>query len=426
MQVQNRVVGKRPGMYYGWIVVVITFLTLLVAAGIRSMPGILMMPLEDEFGWSRAGLSGVVSINIFLYGLMGPFAAAWMERFGIRRTMVFALALLAVGLSLTTVMTSLWQLNLLWGVLMGLATGALANVLGVTVANRWFVERKGTVVGLLTASAATGQLLFLPLLAKVIQEAGWRYSVWTAVIALFILIPVVAVLMRNDPEDVGQMPYGASEHTRPAAFSGNIFLEPLRVLRIALKSGSFWLLAGTFFFCGFSTNGLIGTHLIPACGDFGISEVTAAGLLAFMGLFDLVGTTLSGWLSDRFDSRWLLFWYYGFRGLSLIFLPQALDMGYAYMMIFAVFYGLDWIATVPPTVKLTAQNFAKEQVGMVYGWIVVAHQLGASVAAYEAGLLRQWFGSYGIAFVAAGMICIVAALMATRVRVNRLSSAGQE
>ncbi|WP_019121151.1 MFS transporter [Brevibacillus massiliensis] len=401
MQIQNRVVGKRPGLYHGWIVVVITFLTLLVAAGIRSMPGILMMPLEDEFGWSRAGLSGVVSINIFLYGLMGPFAAAWMERFGIRRTMICALALLAVGLSFTTVMTSLWQLNLLWGVLMGLATGALANVLGVMVANRWFVERKGTVVGLLTASAATGQLLFLPLLAKIIQEAGWRYSVWTAVLALCILIPIVAVLMRNDPEDVGLMPYGAREHARPASFSGNIFLEPLRVLRTAFQSGSFWLLAGTFFFCGFSTNGLIGTHLIPACGDFGIPEVTAAALLAFMGLFDL-------------------------RGLSLIFLPQALDMGYVYMMIFAVFYGLDWIATVPPTVKLTAQNFAKEQVGMVYGWIVVAHQLGASSAAYEAGLLRQWFGSYGIAFVAAGMICIVAALMATRVRVNRLSSAGQK
>lgn len=417
---------RRTGLHYGWIVVLITFFTLLVAAGIRSVPGVLMVPLEEEFGWSRSGVSTAVSINIFLYGLMGPFAAAWMERFGIRKTMIVSLSVLAVAISLTSVMTSLWQLDLLWGILVGLGSGALANVLGVTVANRWFVERKGLVVGLLTASAATGQLLFLPLLAKISETAGWRFSVWTAVAAIILLIPVVAAMMRNHPADVGLAPYGSNEYVKPAVFSGNLFLEPILTLRSAMRSRPFWLLAGTFFFCGFSTNGLIGTHLIPASHDHGIPEVTAAGLLALMGLFDLVGTTASGWLSDRFDSRWLLFWYYGLRGLSLLFLPQAMEAGYSQLLIFAVFYGLDWIATVPPTVKLAADHFGKEKVGMVFGWVVVAHQLGASTAAYGAGLMREMFGSYQLAFTMAGYVCILAALMAIAIRRVKAAAATVE
>lgn len=406
---------KAPGIYYGWIVVFLTFLTLLVSAGIRSMPSILMLPFSNEFGWSRGSISGVISVGIFLYGLTGPFAAALLQKFGIRRVVVISLAVLAGSLAVTPLMTSLWQFELLWGLVSGLATGMMANVLGVTVSNQWFVHRRGLVVGLLTASAATGQLLFLPLLAKITVDFGWRYAIFTSVAALVIVMIVVAIWFRNHPHDVGLAPYGTDKVAPPVPFTGNIFLAPIKALLSALKNKTFWLLAGTFFFCGFSTNGLIGTHLIPACGDFGIPEVTAAGLLALMGLFDLVGTTLSGWLSDRYDNRKLLFIYYGLRGLSLMFLPYALDAGPTMLLIFSIFYGLDWIATVPPTVKLAAQEFGKENSGMIFGWIVVAHQVGASVAAYGAGVMRDWLGSYSTPFIIAGLVCLLAALMAMRI-----------
>lgn len=419
-----RLRAKAPGIYYGWIVVFLTFLTLLVSAGIRSMPSILMLPFENEFGWSRGGISSVISVGIFLYGLTGPFSAALLQKFGIRRVIVISLAVLAVSLSITPLMTSLWQFDILWGLVSGLATGMMANVLGVTVSNQWFVQRKGLVVGLLTASAATGQLLFLPVLAKITVEFGWRYAIFTSVAALVIVLVVVAIWFRNHPYDVGLAAYGSEEVIPPVPFTGNIFLAPLRALRSALRNTTFWLLSGTFFFCGFSTNGLIGAHLIPACGDFGIPEVTAAGLLALMGLFDLIGTTLSGWLSDRFDSRKLLFIYYGLRGLSLMFLPYALESGPTTLLIFSIFYGLDWIATVPPTVKLAAQEFGKESVGMIFGWIVVAHQVGASVAAYGAGVMREWLGSYSVPFIVAGLVCLLSALMAMRIAKQTSGSVG--
>jgi MFS family permease len=406
---------KKSGLYYGWIVVLITFATLLVSAGIRSMPSILILPFEHEFGWSRGGISSVISIGIFLYGLVGPFSAAVLQKFGIHRVLVVTLAVLAGSLLITPWMTALWQFELLWGLVSGLATGMMANVLGVTVSNQWFVKRKGFVLGLLTASAATGQLLFLPMLAKITEVAGWRYSIYTAVAAIAIVLVAVAIWMRNHPYDAGVAPYGADELVKPLAFHGSIFLAPLQALRSAGKNTTFWLLAGTFFFCGFSTNGLIGTHLIPASHDHGISQVSAAGLLAMMGLFDLVGTTLSGWLSDRFDSRKLLFWYYGLRGLSLLFLPYALAAGPMMLMIFSVFYGLDWIATVPPTVKIASNEFGKEKAGMIFGWVAVAHQVGASVAALGAGFMREWLGSYTVPFVSAGLTCLLAAIMAVRI-----------
>ncbi|MFD0693264.1 MFS transporter [Paenibacillus sp. GCM10027628] len=412
---------KSSRVYYGWVVVLITFVTLLVSAGIRSMPSILMLPFEKEFGWNRGGISGVISIGIFLYGLIGPFSAALLAKFGNRRVMAFSLAVLALSLSVTPLMKHLWQFELLWGFVASLGSGMMANVLGVTVSNQWFVKRKGLVVGMLTASAATGQLLFLPMLAKITVEIGWRYAIYTAVAAVLIMLVVVVLWMRNHPYDVGAAAYGSEDIVKPSAFQGSIFLTPLLTLRSALSNKTFWLLAGTFFFCGFSTNGLIGTHLIPACGDYGIPEVLAAGLLALMGLFDLIGTTASGWLSDRFDSRWLLFWYYGLRGLSLLFLPYALDSGPTTLLIFSVFYGLDWIATVPPTVKLATKEFGKEKAGMVFGWVVVSHQLGASAAAYGTGLMREWMGSYTIPFIGAGFVCLFAALMA--IRISRTSLA---
>lgn len=411
---------RQPRFFYGWIIVLLTFAVLLVSAGIRSLPSLLLVPFQEEFGWSRGGISSVISIGIFLYGLVGPFAAALLLRFGIRKVVITALSVLGISLLITPYMTALWQFELLWGLVSGFATGVMANVLGVTVSNLWFVERKGLVVGLLTASAATGQLLFLPLMAKMSTEFGWRFAIYTAVAGIVVVLAAVVIWMRNHPYDVGEAPYGSSELVKPPVFKGNLFLAPLQNLRYAMRNPTFWLLAGTFFFCGLSTNGLIGTHLIAACGDYGMMEVTAAGLLAMMGMFDLFGTTISGWLSDRFDSRWLLFWYYGLRGLSLLFLPYALSASPVMLVVFSVFYGLDWIATVPPTAKLASQAFGTERSGMIFGWIFVAHQVGAAAASYGAGVMRDLLGSYSQAFVTAGFLCFAASLMAVKVRKHRI------
>jgi sugar phosphate permease len=409
----TKIIGNR--LHYGWIVVAITFVTLLVSAAIRALPGLFILPFEKEFGWDRGAISSVLSVGILLYGAVGPFSAAILLKYGIRRVVLVSLGVLASALALTPLMTALWQYLLLWGVVAGLATGMMANVLGVTVANRWFSKRRGLVLGLLTASAATGQLVFLPILARITADTSWRTATYVAVGGAVVLFAAAALLMRNHPSDVGQAMYGEIEPTPPSPFRGGVFVEPLRALRRGFRSRTFWLLSGTFFFCGLSTNGLIGTHLIAACGDLGMPEVTAAGFLALMGLFDLIGTTLSGWLSDRYDSRKLLFWYYGLRGVSLLFLPHALQAGDAAMFAFTVFYGLDWIATVPPTAKLATQRFGREAAGMMFGWIVVAHQVGASVAAYGGGAMREWLGSYTVPFLLAGFLCFYAALMSLRV-----------
>lgn len=364
----------RRRVHYAWIVAGVTFLTLITSAGMRSTPGVLLVPLEREFNWSPATVSLAVSINLFLFGLSGPFAAALMDRFGVRRVMVIALLVVSGAAALTTAMRAPWQLYLLWGGAVGLATGAIATVLAAVIANRWFVERRGLVLGVLTASNATGQLIFLPQLARLTVDSGWRASAFAVAAAALVVAVPVAILMRDRPRDIGLRPYGADPSTVEAApTGGNPFAEALGGLSLGLRSRNFWLLAGSFFICGATTNGLIGTHLIPASMDHGIPEVTAAGMLALIGVFDLIGTTGSGWLSDRVDNRWLLCWYYGLRGLSLLFLPYALGSANLALLAFIVFYGLDWVATVPPTVRLAADSFGKEKVGVVYGWISASH-----------------------------------------------------
>ncbi len=408
--------GSRSKFHYGWIVAAVTFLSLLTAAGMRSTPGVLIVPLEHEFGWNTATISLAVSINLFIYGLSGPFAAALMERFGIRRIMVLALLIVAVAASLTTIMRAPWQLDLLWGVMVGLATGSLASVLAAIVANRWFVKRRGLVMGLLTASNATGQLVFLPILASLAVTAGWRAAALVTAGAALVVAPLVAILMRDRPRDVGLQPYGAEPGSQDVVTSTeNPLKAALNGLSRGFRSTDFWLLAGSFYICGATTNGLIGTHLIPASMDHGIPEVTAASMLALIGVFDLIGTTISGWLSDRVDNRWLLCWYYGLRGLSLLLLPYALGTGYLSLAVFIVFYGLDWVATVPPTTRLTADIFGKRNVGIVFGWIFAAHQLGAATAAFGAGELRTIFGDYQISFITAGLLCLVASGMVIRI-----------
>ena len=400
-----------PRLHYAWVVAGVTFLTLLAAAGARSAPGVMLLPLGNEFQWSRATVSSVVAINIFIFGLIGPFAAALYVRLGLRRTMMLGMALLALGYGSTVFLRTYAQFVVLWGLVVGAGSGMAATVLGAAVANRWFTKHRGLVMGMLTASTATGQLVFLPWFASLVTTSGWRSAPLVVTFVALGMIPVIWFFMRDEPRDLGLRPYGETGAPDAAKRAvGNPAKLAITTLLEAARTRDFWLLAGSFFVCGASTNGLIGTHLISAAYDCGIPEVRAAGLLAMMGLFDLAGTTLSGWLSDRYNNRALLFGYYGLRGLSLLFLPTALLGPVAGLAVFAVFYGLDWIATVPPTVRLTGDVFGRERASIVFGWIVAAHQVGAACAAYGAGAVRTALGSYAWAFTGAGLLCVIAAM----------------
>ena len=409
-------------IHYAWVVAGVTFVVLMASAGIRATPGVLIVPLEHEFGWSRATTSSAVSLGLLLYGLIGPFCAAIAQRFGIRRTMAGAMTLLGLAVLLATRITAPWQLILLWGIFVGTGTGMVAIVMGAVVVNRWFSARRGMVLGALTASTATGQLLFLPILARLAEHGGWRSALYLVGFAALATVPISLLLVRETPAAVGLQPYGALQgEIAPPPRAGNPAAVAIRTLRRAAGHRDFWLLAGTFFVCGASTNGLIGTHLVPACMDHGMPEVQAAGLLATMGIFDLFGTTGSGWLSDRVDNRWLLFTYYGLRGLSLIFLPHALLAQGSGLSVFTVFYGLDWIATVPPTVKLATDAFGKDDAPVVFGWVMAAHQIGAGTAALGAGIVRTEMGDYHMAFVTSGGLCLVAALLALAIARRRFT-----
>lgn len=396
-------------LHYAWIVAATAFLVLIVAAGVRSTPGVLMLPIEREMGWSPQTVSAAAAINIALFGLIGPFAAALMQTFGLRRTMVLGLAIVALAVTAAGFSREPWQLIVSWGVCAGIGLGMLAMVLAASVANRWFFTQRGLVTGVLTAATATGQLIFLPILAQAAERVGWRSATWiVAGAALAVIVPVVA-FVRDRPADVGLTAFGTTDASIVVALGRNPLAIAISALARASKSPSFWILAGTFFICGASTNGLIGTHFIAACGDHGIPEMRAATLLAAMGVFDLVGTTASGWLSDRVDNRVLLFMYYGLRGLSLLALPFALDASFAGLSVFVLFYGLDWIATVPPTVRMATQAFGAEEGPVIYGWIGAAHQLGAGAIAFGAGTIRTHFATYTPAFEISGLLCIAAA-----------------
>jgi MFS family permease len=414
----------RRNIHYGWVVVAVTFLTMLVTAAAMGAPGVLIVPLQREFGWDNSQISAALALRLLLFGLFGPFAAAFMNRFGLRRVMICAAMLIVVGLIASLAMTRVWQLILLWGVVVGVGTGLTAVVLAATVATRWFTKRRGLVVGLLTASSATGQLIFLPLIAELTERFGWRWAL-IFVCGLLAAAGLVALaLMRDRPSDLNLPAYGETAVTPPPpAGVGlmSLLSSPLAVLSDAARVPLFWILFATFFICGSSTNGLIQTHFITLCGDYGLAAVGAASVLAMMGVFDFVGTIGSGWLSDRFDNRWLLFWYYGLRGISLLYLPFTSFTFYG-LSLFAVFYGLDWIATVPPTVKLTADRFGRERAGMVFGWVFAGHQIGAATAAFGAGFSRTEFASYLPAFFVAGALCILAAALV--LTIAKPSSAG--
>ncbi|MEU9884660.1 MFS transporter [Sphaerisporangium sp. NPDC051011] len=408
--------AKRRRLHRAWLVAGVAFVAIVGAAGFRATPGVLITPLEDEFGWTRGTISLAVSVNLTLYGLTAPFAAALMDRLGMRRVVASALALVALGSGLTVFMTASWQLVACWGVLVGLGTGSMALVFVATVTDRWFVRHRGVVTGVLTAAGATGQLVFLPVLAWLAEGPGWRTAALIVSGAALAVVPLVWFLLRDRPEDVGLIALGAEPGAvRVDAPGGGAALRALTVLRSSARTRSFWYLAGGFAICGASTNGLVGTHFIPAAHDHGMQETTAAGLLALIGIFDIAGTVFSGWLSDRVDPRILLGAYYALRGASLLILPSLFAATtQPSMLIFIIFYGLDWVATVPPTVALCRKIYGPDG-AVAFGWVFASHQVGAAVAAIAAGVTRDHLGHYDAAWYGAGILCAFAAIMSVLV-----------
>ncbi|HTH94500.1 MAG TPA: MFS transporter [Rhodocyclaceae bacterium] len=408
----------RGRFHYAWLALGLAFFVMLVTAGTRGTPSVMIVPLEKNFGWSRTEISAALSINLALFGLMGPFAAAAMERYGIRRAVLTALFVLAGAVGLSSLMTEPWQLWLIWGVIVGSATGVTATTFGATVVSRWFVQRRGLAMGLLAASSATGQLVFLPVLAAITEHWGWRPVVLVIAAAIALVLPLIFLFLPERPATLRMTRYG--EPADAPLIESEAHRNPIELafsaLGRAVKQRDFWLLFMSFFICGASTNGYIGTHFIAMCGDYGMGPVEGAGILAAMGLLDLIGTTSSGWLSDRYNNRVLLFWYYGLRGLALIYLPFAFGINYFGLPVFALFYGLDWIATVPPTLRLTNDAFGSKDAPIVFGWIFSGHQLGAASAALIGGMLRNSLGTYTVATMISGSLCLIAAILVLNIR----------
>ena len=434
-EVPSEAVLQPPGprrLHPAWIVAAVAFLALVGAAGFRAAPGVLMVPLQQEFGWSTTVLSAAVSINLVLFGLTAPFAAALMERFGVRAVTATALVLIGMGSALTVLVNQSWQILLTWGLLIGLGTGSMALVFAATIANTWFTKSRGLVIGILTAGSAAGQLVFLPVIAVLAQDPGWRQASLLIAAGALAVVPLVLKFLKNSPADVGVLPYGAlpvevdpqdqAEADTAVLNNGpraNAAVRALQVLRRASRVRTFWALAAGFAICGATTNGLIGTHFIPSAHDHGMPETTAAGLLAVVGIFDIIGTIASGWLTDRLNPRVLLAVYYQFRGIGLLVLPLLLNAEVQpSMIVFVVIYGLDWVATVPPTAAICRETFGADG-SVVFGWVFAAHQLGAAAAAIAAGALRDATGHYTYAWLGAAAMCTIAAVISATIRRHR-------
>ena len=405
--------------FYGWVVLALCFLTTLTSAGVRSSPSVLIHPLEAEFGWSRAAIALVVGMNLLLFGIASPISGWLLDRYGPRKVMLGSLTVLILGVSGTITMNQFWQFFLVWGIIVGIGAGGVGSVLTATVGNRWFVARRGLVLGILGSASSTGQLIFLPLFMATIYYAGWRMGSMVLIVVAIILLPLIYVFMRDDPSEIGLEPYGAGQ-PGAASSGGMASLRGARsgnasiTLREVFGTSTFWLLAGSFFVCGGTANGLIGTHLIPHEIDHGIPQVAAASLVGVMGGLNFVGTVLSGWMIDRVQPRKWLAMVYALRGLSLLILPFVQD--FKGLFVFAVIYGLDWFATVPPTMAITADTFGKQNIGKIYGWIFMSHQIGAAIMAWTAGALRTWMGDYQFAFLSGGVIAMIAAGLALQIK----------
>jgi predicted MFS family arabinose efflux permease len=411
---------QKKVIHPAWIVAGITFATLFATSGFRSAPSVLILPLEKDFGWQRDVISLAVAINVLLYGLTAPFAAALMERFTVRKVVMAALATVGSGALLTIWMNQSWHLMLLWGVIVGVGTGSMALVFAATIANRWFVKKRGLVIGILTAASASGQLVFLPGLSKLAEDPGWRASSLVIAVGAYLMVPLIYFFLKEDPQSANTTAYGAESTWQPPVLEkGNAAKIAVKALKDASKVRNFWYLVGSFFVCGLSTSGLIGTHFIPAAHDHGMPQVVAASLLALIGVFDVIGTIFSGYLTDRIDPRKLLFFYYLLRGLSLFLLPSILFSSlHPSTLVFIIFYGLDWVATVPPTVVLCRQVLGPEKGALIYGWVFAAHQIGGALAAYGAAIMRIKFGDYAAAFYVTGVLCVITSYFVLQISIK--------
>jgi len=409
--------SKKRRSHPAWIAFGVTFMVIATSGGYRSAPSVLIIPLQNAFGWSRASISAAISINVLLFGLTAPFAAALMERFTVRKVVMSALTCVSLGAFSTLLISRPWHLMVTWGVIVGVGTGSMALVFAANIANRWFIAKKGLVIGMLTAGNATGQLIFLPTLSSLATHHGWKSVGITVGSASLLMVPLVFFLLKESPAAIGTSPYGApSDWVATPPVKRNAAKEAINALREASKVRDFWFLTLSFLVCGLSTNGLVGTHFIPASHDHGMAEVTAASLLALIGVFDVVGTIFSGYLTDRIDPRKLLFFYYFLRGLSLFLLPSILFSSlHASTLVFVIFYGLDWVATVPPTIVLCRTILGPDRATVVYGWVFAAHQIGGSIAATGAAILRVHFGNYALAFYIAGILCLGASYIVLQI-----------
>ena len=412
----------RRGIHYGWLMVGLTFLTTICASAAVSLTGVLLVPMTQEFGWSKADISGAMGLLFLMFAATAPFAGAMILKYGQRRMVVLAATMVMVALLITASASERWHILISLGLILGIAAGLGTMALNATIANRWFVRSRGLAMGILTASFAAGQLSFMPTAAWLAAHYGWRMAVWPAIIGAAVCAVLNVLFARDWPADIGLAPYGETEIQKPlSASAGSAVALSFDVLREAARTRVFWVLAGTFFICGLSTSGIVNTHFIPFCGDNGVTAVIAASYLAMMGVFNFLGTICSGWLSDRFDNRVLLAWYYGLRGVSLMWLPFS-TFDVVSLSLFAIFFGLDFVATVPPTVKLAAQHFGAARAPIVVGWVFAAHQFGGAVSAYTSGLARDAYASYLPAFFVIGAICLVATLAIFAVRDIRVTA----
>jgi MFS family permease len=403
--------------HYAWVVVVVTFLALLAAQAVRAAPGVIITPLEAEFGWSRTEISLGISLSILTFGLGGPLGGTLIDRFGPRRVMLAGDLLIVIGLVGLIFVRDLWQMDLLWGLPIGIGTGAVGGVLGAAVAHRWFRTHRGVIIGAFGAATSAGQLVFVPAMAQLTVTEGWRWAIGIVLIACAAILIPVAIFMRDRPEQVGAVSFGEAAVVTAAVRAEDQRTTPLRA---AMRTRDFWLLAASFFVCGYTSNGLVGTHLIPHAVEHGFTAVTAASAVALLGAMNIVGTLASGWLTDRFDNRKLLAAYYGFRALSLFALPLIYDV--KWLLLFALVYGLDWIATVPPTANLVGAIYGRGSLGTIYGWIFFAHMLGAAVAAFAGGFFRDLLGDYHLMFVSAGILGFIAVSLALRISTSAVSA----
>ncbi len=404
--------------HYAWVVTAVTFLALLAAASVRAAPGVIIIPLESEFGWDRAAISLAVSVSLItFFGLGGPVGGTLVDRFGPRRTLVAGLAAISIGLYFLLSLHDLWQLYLVWGLLIGVGTGVTSQVTGASVAHRWFRTHRGLVIGLFGAATSAGQLVFVPAMMSLTVSDGWRSGIALLLGAAVLVSLPVLLFMRDRPSDIGQRAFGEGATISDAEKAADARRTPLRT---ALRTKDFWLLAGSFFVCGYTSNGLVGTHLIPHALEHGFTAVVSAEAVGLMGAMNIVGTLASGWFSDRYDNRKLLAAYYGFRAMSLFALPFIFES--QWLFLFAFTYGLDWIATVPPTVNLTASIFGRASLGQLYGWIFFSHMCGAALAAYAGGYFHTVLGDYHLMFISAGIMGFIAVSLALRISPRGLAT----